>query len=230
MENKTGKYLKYAVGEIILVVLGILIAVQINDWNNNRLEKKSDYQLIGALITDLKSKDAELLGDLEYGKSLIKRTDSIVDNWSKNRNIDTLNLKLSIINLGDDRAFFNDKSPVFEAITNSNLWKRLPDSLLNQIDDIYRGHFTAVKSAFDKLNEYNTHCKLNFLIPNGLTDSNLNTMEIHTIIDKNKVEYISYMEVYRDGIGRLNNRLENFYEGNNKLIKNLIAYRSEMKK
>ena len=32
-ENKTGKYLKYAIGEIILVVVGILIALQINNWN-----------------------------------------------------------------------------------------------------------------------------------------------------------------------------------------------------
>lgn len=33
MENKTGKYLKYAIGEIVLVVIGILIALQINNWN-----------------------------------------------------------------------------------------------------------------------------------------------------------------------------------------------------
>lgn len=35
-EGKTGKYLKYAIGEIILVVIGILIALQINNWNENR--------------------------------------------------------------------------------------------------------------------------------------------------------------------------------------------------
>ncbi|WP_421824888.1 DUF6090 family protein [Flagellimonas oceanensis] len=44
-EGKTGKYLKYALGEIILVVLGILIALQINNWNENRkgLHKRSAY-------------------------------------------------------------------------------------------------------------------------------------------------------------------------------------------
>ena len=36
VENKTGKYLKYAIGEIVLVVIGILIALQINNWNENR--------------------------------------------------------------------------------------------------------------------------------------------------------------------------------------------------
>ena len=33
MENNTSKYLKYAIGEIVLVVIGILIALQINNWN-----------------------------------------------------------------------------------------------------------------------------------------------------------------------------------------------------
>jgi hypothetical protein len=39
MEKKnTEKYFKYAIGEIVLVVIGILIAVQINNWNMARLE------------------------------------------------------------------------------------------------------------------------------------------------------------------------------------------------
>ena len=35
-KNKTGKYFKYAIGEIVLVVIGILIALQINNWNEQR--------------------------------------------------------------------------------------------------------------------------------------------------------------------------------------------------
>jgi hypothetical protein len=35
-KNKTGKYAKYAIGEIVLVVIGILIALQINNWNEDR--------------------------------------------------------------------------------------------------------------------------------------------------------------------------------------------------
>jgi hypothetical protein len=36
MKNNTVKYFKYAIGEIILVVLGILIALQINNWNESK--------------------------------------------------------------------------------------------------------------------------------------------------------------------------------------------------
>ena len=51
MENKTGKYLKYAIGEIVLVVIGILIALQINNWNENRKEKQQEKAILYQLIT-----------------------------------------------------------------------------------------------------------------------------------------------------------------------------------
>ena len=44
MENKTGKYFKYAIGEIILVVIGILIALQLN--NLNEIYKVKDTEVI----------------------------------------------------------------------------------------------------------------------------------------------------------------------------------------
>jgi len=46
IENKTGKYFKYVIGEIILVVIGILIALQINNWNENRKHKNKKHKYI----------------------------------------------------------------------------------------------------------------------------------------------------------------------------------------
>ena len=51
-KNKTRKYLKYAIGEIILVVIGILIALQINNWNQQRLENKNEQQALINLKVD----------------------------------------------------------------------------------------------------------------------------------------------------------------------------------
>ncbi len=45
-EGKTGKYLKYAVGEIVLVMIGILLALQVNNWNNDRIERKKEANYI----------------------------------------------------------------------------------------------------------------------------------------------------------------------------------------
>ena len=227
-ENKTGKYFKYAIGEIVLVVIGILIALQINNWNSNRIEKESDSQLIGALITDLKLKNEELISDLEYGKSLIENTDNIIEFWAKKKRIDTLNLKYSINSLGDDRGFLNEKSSVLEGLTNSGLWKRLPDSLIREIDDVYRFKLGAVKTSFEKTTEYASHCKLNFLVPNGLADTKLNTLEIHSIVTEKNIEFISSLEVLRGGIYLLNNRFEDASKGIIKLTENLNIYQSEL--
>ena len=52
---KTGKYLKYAIGEIILVVIGILINLSINDWNDNRKNRLAEKIYVDDLIQDLKN-------------------------------------------------------------------------------------------------------------------------------------------------------------------------------
>jgi len=52
MENKTGKYFKYAIGEIILVVIGILIAIQLNEWRNDSLNTEQKQKVLLALKTD----------------------------------------------------------------------------------------------------------------------------------------------------------------------------------
>jgi len=54
-EGKTTRYLKYAIGEIVLVVIGILIALQINNWNENRKLIIEGNKLIGSIYKDLKN-------------------------------------------------------------------------------------------------------------------------------------------------------------------------------
>lgn len=62
-QNKTGKYLMYALGEIVLVVIGILIALQINTWNENRKRDTLKIAYRNSLISDLSS-DTLMLGKL----------------------------------------------------------------------------------------------------------------------------------------------------------------------
>lgn len=47
--GRFNKYMLYAIGEIILVVIGILIALQVNTWNQNRLDSKKEQQLLQAV-------------------------------------------------------------------------------------------------------------------------------------------------------------------------------------
>ena len=52
IENKVGKYLKYAIGEIILVVIGILIALQLNDYNDQLKQKRLEQETLHNLKLD----------------------------------------------------------------------------------------------------------------------------------------------------------------------------------
>jgi hypothetical protein len=61
MENKTGKYFKYAIGEIVLVIIGILIALSINNWNTNRQLKSEEQNLLVDLQTEVKLNIESLL-------------------------------------------------------------------------------------------------------------------------------------------------------------------------
>jgi hypothetical protein len=81
-ENKTGKYFKYAIGEIVLVVIGILIALSINNWNEGRKEKNQSIFYHEQLINDLQIVITSLNADIKWAKNVkteINRATAILD-------------------------------------------------------------------------------------------------------------------------------------------------------
>ncbi|WP_127024580.1 DUF6090 family protein [Flagellimonas beolgyonensis] len=69
-ENKFRKYVAYAIGEIILVVIGILIALQINNWNEERLALNQEKVVIQNLNTEFR----ENLRDLDSVNDILLHT------------------------------------------------------------------------------------------------------------------------------------------------------------
>lgn len=69
IKNKMSKYLFYAFGEIFLVVIGILIALQINNWNQTRIE--NDVEI--ALLKSCKEGLLKDLADIELNMSIHKK-------------------------------------------------------------------------------------------------------------------------------------------------------------
>jgi uncharacterized protein DUF6090 len=67
--NRTTNYLKYAIGEIVLVVIGILIALSINNWNENRKQHLTDIEFLKSLKTEISIDTTSLARrQLEYLK------------------------------------------------------------------------------------------------------------------------------------------------------------------
>jgi len=65
-EGKTTKYFKYAIGEIVLVVIGILIALQINNWNENRLKQEQLISVYERILIDVDNDTQDLTANLDY--------------------------------------------------------------------------------------------------------------------------------------------------------------------
>ena len=79
-DNRPLKYMRYAIGEIVLVVIGILIALQINNWNENQKSIKKGREILVDLRENLKSNTIQFQGDIEITKDVINSIDIVLNN------------------------------------------------------------------------------------------------------------------------------------------------------
>jgi hypothetical protein len=134
-ENKISKYLLYAIGEIVLVVIGIMIALSINNWNNNvqqgKLERKYLTEIKNNLTFDLK----DLQFNIDFNESKFKSNKIILRYLNKEISYsDSLqfhfgNLIFTTRTLPNNSTYENLKSRGLEIISN--------DSLRQQITKLY---------------------------------------------------------------------------------------------
>ena len=134
-KNKTGKYFKYAIGEIILVVIGILIALTINNWNEERKEKTIVKNVLKDIRNDLVADTTAFSKQIERFPVFINNAKSILDgNFSDTLSANALHFKLpyTVFN-------FKIRNQSYEKILNMS------------ITDFY--HFTEL---FNDINNYYT--------------------------------------------------------------------------
>ena len=79
-ENKFSKYLLYAIGEIVLVVIGILIALQINNWNQYQKQLKTEKEILKELKIGLESDYANITKSIDDHLVFI-RSQNIIADW-----------------------------------------------------------------------------------------------------------------------------------------------------
>jgi len=131
-KNKTGKYLKYAVGEIILVVIGILIALSINNWNQQRILEKQSQQVLLNLREEVKESKTELEAAKE---NLQQRVDKRIEYLNNNNQVMVDSVKIKKMS---NLVFFYTESiemPIIESELGPNKkifqWPELTKSMQN---------------------------------------------------------------------------------------------------
>jgi hypothetical protein len=119
-KNKTGKYFKYAIGEILLVVIGILIALQINNWNEKRKIRNTEQQYLLALKEEFSFNKGELKSIMNRNKLNFDYALRILDNTGpENPEITDEKLGRLLTNSLSIETQFDPNQGVLDEIINS---------------------------------------------------------------------------------------------------------------
>ena len=156
--NRPMKYLRYAIGEIVLVVVGILIALQINNWNQERIQKEELEGLLQSIASGVKS-DVRTLNLLSTAReNIVVMTDSIYGTYIA-RDIDSISpIEAAYVNsaFGDinNSVYFNPNLSAFQSLQNSTYIGKLQGTDLALLLNTY---YTNAEKIQNIEEEYNQH-------------------------------------------------------------------------
>src|SRR6056300_608058 len=98
-QNKTGKYLKYAIGEIVLVVIGILIALSINNWNETKKEHHILKGHLETIVENLNNKQVQLSALIQHRQKSHALSTQMINAYKSNNNADSDSIIQAILSI-----------------------------------------------------------------------------------------------------------------------------------
>ena len=198
-ENKFGKYLTYAIGEIILVVIGILIALSINNWNENRKNSIEEKAILENLLENLnlsKIQSEQLISEehqLKQNLIQILGVDSN-DNKVNAKIISDSIFKNTVWDLQSDMPTFNAYNNLkstnkLSLIKNKNINEKFTELEFrqNKLNDILEDRLSVHQIRIDDILEND----INFI---PLVKSNIPTINIENESTNN---YSQLLEIKR---------------------------------
>jgi len=168
-ENKFSKYLIYAIGEIILVVIGILIALQINNWNEQKKADRIENIFLKRLLVDLK-KDKDYLESIYSRRESQIRAAKNIINFSIAIKIDSIIFQLpNMLTISSWQETTSNQNTFLELISSGNLNIIKSDSIKDELLRLDRSYKALINNdktikepyvsnlwpAVDLINPYN---------------------------------------------------------------------------
>lgn len=137
MKNQTGRYFKYAIGEIVLVVIGILIALQINNWNTVNTQRTKNIQLSERLLIETKSNLNELGKEMDEFENSISSILTMLHLMGEDyTQKDTELVDSLLFNILSSPTYYFNNSVLNEALSTGQVASFDNDSLKNLIYSI----------------------------------------------------------------------------------------------
>ncbi len=154
-EDNLKRYTLYAIGEILLVVIGIMIALQINIWNEGRKQKNVEIKLLKEIRNDLTITSEEVIDDLnahlKYHKSCYTFKEFLLSNETFHDSI------LTVFNeCINDRQVY-PKTGAYESMKSKGLDIVSNDSLRLKITDLYQLTFSRLIEYGQSNDKYNIY-------------------------------------------------------------------------
>ncbi|MBP92696.1 MAG: hypothetical protein CMC55_01110 [Flavobacteriaceae bacterium] len=184
--GKTGRYLKYAIGEIILVVIGILIALQINKWNEFRKSEDIKNNYYTQILQDLAKDHKFLKSQIATLNDNITLYSTFVETFSNHKNPETLILSASKLNYSYDYLKFDTNT--IETLQTTGDIKLLPSEIRNKLIDLKNMQNNIITQSYSNntnfLKEFLSAVKLGYH-PNtlALKNENASTNELFTSLN-----------------------------------------------
>lgn len=209
-ENRTGKYFKYAIGEILLVMLGILLALQVNNWNEERKDRVEEIIILESLDKNLilaNEQSDSLISSEKYSKGVlllvlgIDSINSILDSNSISAKI----FKDAFWNLESDIPVIN----TYIELKNSNKLSLIKNHEIKE-------KFTSLEVNLNELE--------------GMLDDRLNVQQIRIDdIAENEVNFIPFIKSSIPTINIEKEKQNNFeLILSNQRIRNLLGMKLNM--
>ncbi len=209
-KNKTGKYLKYAIGEIVLVVIGILIALSINNWNEARKNNSEEIAILENL-----------------NKNLIlakKQSESLVSKEKEKKEVLIL-----VLGIDSNHSLIN-KHSITDSIFNDALWT-LESSIpvVNAYTDLKNTNKLGIIKN-QKIKEKFTSLEISLINLKDMLEDRLNVQQIRIDnVAENDINFIPLIKTDIPTISIENEKQNNYNQIlNNQRIRNLLGIKLSM--
>lgn len=156
-DNRFSRYFLYALGEVILVVIGILIALNVNNWNLSRIEKKKEIKYLNNIVLDLQKDLARLDYLIAFREKRMDGDREIIEVINGKPVDDLTGLTKNVCNSLMEERFTPNNNTYMELSSSGNLSLISSDAIkkiLLELEDLYKTNRFAVDHETWDYREY----------------------------------------------------------------------------